>query len=208
LLDVQETERRHLARELHDEIGQLLTGLRLLLRPNGDSGDGAQDRFKQARAIVDHLVAKVRGLSFDLRPADLDQLGLLPALLALFERYTAQTGVLVNFKQQGVERRFASAVETAAYRVGQEALTNAARHAGVAGVTVRIWIDTDRLNIKIEDHGCGFDPEVALKALRSGGLIGMQERVALLSGRLIIESTTGNGTTIFAELPLNGGAAT
>jgi len=118
LQTVQETERKHLARELHDEIGQLLTGLRLLLRANGElPADELMTRFEQARAMVDDLLASVRRLSFDLRPADLDQLGLLPALLALFERYTAQTGVLVNFKHQGVEGRFASDVETAAYRV-------------------------------------------------------------------------------------------
>jgi PAS domain S-box-containing protein len=120
LMEVQETERRSLARELHDEIGQLLTGLRLLLRLNGDSpADALKTRLEQARTIVDDLLAKVRGLSFDLRPADLDQLGLLPALLALFERYTAQTKVLVNFKHQGVERRFSSQLETGAYRIVQ-----------------------------------------------------------------------------------------
>ena len=204
LMEVQETERRNLARELHDEIGQLLTGLRLLLRLNGDSpADALQARFEQARTIVDDLLARVRGLSFDLRPADLDQLGLLPALLALFERYTAQTGVLVNFKHQGVEGRFASQVETGAYRIVQEALTNAARHAGVAGVTVRVWTDADKLNLRIEDRGCGFDPEVVLKAPRSSGLIGMQERTMLLGGRMIIESSPGAGTTIAAELPLD-----
>ena len=138
-----------------------------------------------------------------MRPADLDQLGLLPALLALFERYTAQTGVLVNFKHQGVEGRFAPQVETAAYRVVQEALTNAARHAGVAGVTVRVWTDADKLNLQVEDRGRGFDPEVALKAPRSSGLIGMQERIMLLGGRVTIESSPGSGTTITAELPLD-----
>ena len=204
LMEVQESERRYLARELHDEIGQLLTGLRLLLRLNGDSpADALKTRFEQARAIVDDLFARVRGLSFDLRPADLDQLGLLPALLALFERYTAQTGVLVNFKHQGVERRFASQVETGAYRIVQEALTNAARHAGVTGVTVRVWTDADKLNLQIEDRGCGFDPEVVLKAPRSSGLIGMQERNRLLGGRMTIESSPGSGTTITAELPLD-----
>jgi PAS domain S-box-containing protein len=204
LLEVQESERRHLARELHDEIGQLLTGLRLLLRLNGDlPADALKARFEQARTIVDDLLGRVRGLSFDLRPADLDELGLLPALLALFERYTTQTGVLVNFKHQGLERRFASEVETAAYRIVQEGLTNAARHAGVAGVTVRVWTDADKLSIQIEDQGCGFDPEVALKAPRSSGLIGMRERIMFLGGHLAIESTPGAGTTITAELPLN-----
>jgi PAS domain S-box-containing protein len=204
LLEVQENERRHLARELHDEIGQLLTGLRLLLRLNGDSpADALKARFEHARTIVDDLLGRVRRLSFDLRPADLDQLGLLPALLALFERYTAQTGVLVNFKHQGVEMRFAPEVETGAYRIVQEALTNAARHAGVAGVTVRVWTDAERLNLQIEDQGRGFDPEGALKAPRSSGLIGMQERITLLGGRMSIESSPGAGTTITAELPLD-----
>jgi signal transduction histidine kinase len=209
LLEVQETERQHLARELHDQIGQLLTGLRLLLRLNGDlPTDALKTRFEQALTIVDDLLARVRRLSFDLRPADLDQLGLPPALLALFERYTAQTGVLVDFKHQGVEGRFASEVETGAYRVVQEALTNAARHAGVAGVTVRVWTDGKVLNLQIEDRGRGFDAEVALKAPRCSGLIGMQERIMLLGGRMTIESSSGYGTTITAGLPLDRTTAT
>ena len=204
LLEVKEVESRHLARELHDEIGQLLTGLRLLLKPNGDLSNGTLSaRLEQARAIVDELLERARGLSFDLRPADLDQFGLLPALLALFERYTAQTRVLVDFKHQGVEGRFASEVETAAYRVVQEALTNAARHAGVSAVTVRAWTDADTLHLQIEDQGCGFDPDVILEAPRSSGLPGMRERIMLLGGRMSIESSPGSGTTITADLPLN-----
>src|SRR5258708_36904876 len=209
LQTAQEAERKHLARELHDEIGQLLTGLRLLLRPNGElPADELKARFEQARAIVDDLLARVRRLSFDLRPAVLDQLGLLPVLLALCERYTAQTGVLVNFKHQGLDGRLGSEVETAAYRVVQEALTNAARHASVASVAVRAWTDAQKLNLEIEDRGRGFDPEVALKTLRSSGLIGMQERTVLLGGRLIVASSPGSGTTISAELPLDTVATT
>ncbi|MGA3242128.1 MAG: MEDS domain-containing protein [Bryobacteraceae bacterium] len=204
LLTVEETERKRLALELHDEIGQLLTGLRLLLNPDDDSpADALKNRLEEARTIVDDLLARVRRLSFDLRPADLDQFGLLPALLSLFERYTAQTGVLVNFKHQGVETRFESEVETGAYRIVQEALTNAARHAGVASVTVRVWTDADSLNLQVEDRGRGFDPEVALKAPRSSGLIGMRERITLLGGHMSIESSAGAGTTITAELPLD-----
>jgi PAS domain S-box-containing protein len=133
LLEVQESERRHLASELHDEIGQQLTGLRLLLKLNRvESIEVIRSRFEQAQSIVDDLLSAVRRLSFDLRPADLDQFGLLPALLGLFERYTAQTGILVDFKHRDIDRRFVPTVETSAYRVVQEALTNAARHAGVA----------------------------------------------------------------------------
>jgi signal transduction histidine kinase len=209
LMEVQETERRHMARELHDEIGQLLTGLRSLLGPNADSPAGTlKTRFEQARTIVDDLLARVRTLSFDLRPADLDLLGLLPALFTLFERYTAQTGVVVNFKHQGVERRFSSEVETGAYRIVQEALTNAARHAGVPGINVRVWTDADVLNIQVEDRGRGFGTEAVLKTPRSSGLIGMRERTMLLGGRMTIESSPGSGTTITVELPLDKIAAT
>ena len=204
LLEVQEAERRHLARELHDEVGQMLTGLRLLLKLNGDSSvDTIKGRFDQARSIVDDLFGTVRRLSFDLRPADLDQFGLLPALLALFERYTSQTGILVDFKHRDVDRRFESKVETAAYRVVQQALTNTAQHAGVAGVTVRLWAEANKLHLQVEDRGRGFDPEIVMKVTRSTGLFGMSERTSLVGGRMTIDSTPGEGTTITAELPLN-----
>lgn len=204
LFEVQETERRHLASKLHDEIGQLLTGLSLLLRLEGDLPPVAyRSRFEQARALVDDLINRVRGLSFDLRPADLDQLGLLPALLSLFERYTAQTGVLVDFKHQGVEQRFPAQVETGAYRVVQEALTNAARHAGVAGVTVRLWADPDKLHLQVTDGGRGFDTDVVLQSPHSYGLLGMRERITMLGGHISVESFPGTGTTIAAELPLD-----
>jgi len=206
LVEVQEEERRHLARELHDEIGQLLTCLGLLLKPDGDPTTGtakARARAEQARGIVDELLERVRWLSFDLRPAVLDQFGLLPALLALFERYTAQTEVLVNFKHKGVEQRFTPAVETTAYRIVQEALTNVARHASVAGVTVRVWAIADLLNVQIEDRGRGFDTETDLRAPRSSGLAGMQERALLLGGHLTVESYPGKGTQIMATLPLS-----
>jgi PAS domain S-box-containing protein len=204
LLEVQEAERRHLARELHDEVGQLLTGLRLLLKLNGDASiDTIKGRFDQARSIVDDLFGTVRRLSFDLRPADLDQFGLLPALLVLFERYTSQTGILVDFKHRDVDRRFESKVETAAYRVVQQALTNTAQHAGVAGVTVRLWAEANKLHLQVEDRGRGFDPEIVMKVTRSSGLFGMSERTSLVGGRMTIDSTPGEGTTITAELPLN-----
>ena len=205
LLAVQESERKHLARELHDEIGQLLTGLRLMLNPKNSDTDVREHRLEHARAIVDDLLGRVRRLSFDLRPADLDQFGLVPALLAFFDRFTEQTGILVDFKHNGMERRFASELETAAYRIVQEALTNVARHAGVAGVIVRAWTEHDTLTLRIEDRGHGFDPESVWKNARSSGLSGMRERAILLGGRLMIDSAPGSGTTITAELPLLDG---
>ena len=203
LISVQEAERRHLARELHDEVGQLLTGLRLQLKPDGGlSPEAARARFEQARETVADLLRRIQGLSFDLRPAALDQLGLLPALLGLFERYTEQTRVEVDFKHGGLERRFDAFVETTAYRVVQEALTNVARHAGVAAVAVRVWATEDTLCAQIEDRGRGFDLAAALADPRSGGLAGMRERVGLLGGTVTIESRPGEGTHVMAELPL------
>jgi signal transduction histidine kinase len=208
LLTVQEAERQYLARELHDEIGQVLTGLRLLLRPGGNPASVAlTSRLEQARTIIEELLARVQGLSFDLRPADLDHLGLLPALLALFERYTAQTGILVNFMRDGMDRRFSPEVETNAYRIVQEALTNVARHAGVTSVTVRFGAYEDRLTLQIEDRGRGFDPEAVRKAPASIGLMGIEERAMVLGGRLTVESIPGHGTTITAELPIKETAA-
>ena len=211
LVEIQEAERRHLARELHDEIGQLLTGLGLLLEPEADlSPEAAKATFEQMRVIIGELLERIRGLSFDLRPTALDELGLVPALLALFERYTGQTEILIDFKHQGMARRFQPEVETAAYRIVQEALTNVARHARVAEATVRIWATSDgirspRLSVQIEDRGRGFDAETVLRAPKSGGLVGMQERLMLLGGHLTVESRPGGGTQIIAEIPLNGG---
>jgi PAS domain S-box-containing protein len=205
LLEVQESERRHLASELHDEIGQQLTGLRLLLKLNRDASvEVIRSRSEQAQSIVDDLLAAVRRLSFDLRPADLDQFGLLPALLGLFERYTAQTGILVDFKHRDVDRRFLPNIETAAYRVVQEGLTNAARHAGVAGVTVRLWMEENKLNVQVDDRGRGFDLDVVMKEAKSSGLFGMSDRVNLVGGHMNIESAPGSGTTISVELPVDG----
>jgi len=206
LLEVQEAERRHLARELHDEVGQLLTGLRLLLNPQTDrSAVEYRSKAVQAREIVDELLERIRSMSFDLRPAALDELGLLPALLALLESYTQRTGVVVNFRHQGLEGRFEPEVESAAYRIAQEALTNVARHAGVVDVTVRAWSTAETLGLRVEDRGRGFDPKVTSVTSKSAGLSGMRERVLLLNGHLYIESGPSTGTLITAELPLGGG---
>ncbi len=203
VLEVQEIERRRLARELHDEVGQELTGLRLLLKTHDHSPSSpSNDRIEEARRTVDVLLERIRSLSFDLRPAALDELGLLPALLVLFERYTRQTGIEVTFKHKGLDERFESEVETSAYRLIQEALTNIARHAHTRSATVRVWANAEILSLQVEDQGRGFDSEAAMASSVSGGLTGMRERVALLSGQLAIESTPSAGTQITAELPL------
>jgi PAS domain S-box-containing protein len=204
LLEVQEAERRHIARELHDEVGQALTGLKLLLDMSARLPAGEiTASLDEAQELISELVALVRDLSLDLRPAMLDDLGLLPTLLWHFDRYTAQTSVHVMFKHTGLEgRRFAPEVETTTYRIVQEALTNVARHAGVNEVTVRLWADQDMLVVQIEDRGAGFGPETALAAGDTTGLVGMRERAVLLGGQLTVESVPAAGTCVTAELPL------
>ncbi len=207
LIEVQEAERRHIARELHDEIGQLLTGLKLLIEAGTLTHDVTRVHatLKEAQALVNELMNRVRNLSLGLRPMSLDDLGLVPALRWHFERYIAQTGVQVVFKHVGIEgRRFAPQVETTVYRVVQEALTNVARHANVDNVTVRLWADEETMEVQIEDLGSGFDPNAVLSGGTSGGLSGMYERVALLGGRLTIESRPGAGTRVTADIPLSG----
>jgi signal transduction histidine kinase len=205
---VQENERRYIARELHDEIGQALTGLKLVLDMAVRSpGDDNGENLREALALVDGLMTQARNLSLDLRPTMLDDLGLLPALLWRCGRYTDQTGVHVDFRHTRLEgRRFDPRIETAAYRIVQEALTNVARHADVDKVTVRLWVEQDTLNVQVKDQGTGFNPEHALAAETSSGLVGMRERAVLLGGELTIESTPGAGTRLAAELPLEGPA--
>jgi signal transduction histidine kinase len=200
---LEEAERRHIARELHDEVGQSLTALKFQLEAvgRGSAEDGAA-RVRDARGLVDELMARVSNLSLDLRPAMLDDLGLLPALVWLFERYTTQTGISVDFQRAGLGERFAAEVETAAFRVVQEALTNVARHAGVTQVTVRAWVNDGTVGVQVADGGKGFAPDEEMQRADSGGLIGMRERALALGGTLTIDSRPGQGVQVTAEFPL------
>jgi signal transduction histidine kinase len=204
LVEAQEAERRAIARELHDEIGQALTGLKLILaKGTGGPGILGEERRAEAQALVTDLLSRVRELSLDLRPAVLDDLGLLAALLWHTDRFTRQTGVEVRLQHMGVQgRRFPTAVEIAVFRVVQEALTNVARHAAVQEATVRIWADAEILGANVEDQGLGFKVEAMLSAHRSTGLSAMRERTRLLGGRISVESQPGSGTRITVELPL------
>jgi signal transduction histidine kinase len=206
LLEIQESERRSIARELHDEVGQALTGIALILEMTAQSQDDAiRKGLKQAHSFVVELMERVSQLSLELRPALLDDLGLIPTLLWYLDRYSAQTNIKISLKHSGMEgRRFAPEVETAAYRIVQEALTNVARYARVSEARVTIWFDQGILGIQVEDEGSGFDPDVALSTGNASGLLGMRERALLLNGKLTIESAPGKGTRLLAELPVNG----
>ncbi|GAP15647.1 signal transduction histidine kinase [Longilinea arvoryzae] len=204
LVAIQETERRQIALELHDEIGQYLTGLKLLLEGSDTLAEPARtQRLQQAGRLVNELIGRVRELSLDLRPAMLDDFGLVPALLWLFERYESQTRVQVLFQNRLPEgERYDPEVETAAFRTIQEALTNIARHAQTNEAEVTLWRSAEALEIKIEDQGQGFELEKVLDEQHSSGLIGMRERVGLLGGSLNIETAPGQGTSLSIVFPL------
>lgn len=199
LLMVQEEERRFLARELHDEVGQALTGLQFELAAARSRGEFA---LAAAEATVQALTEQVRQLSMDLRPAALDAFGLLPALQWLLERFQTRTGIAVALRHQGIERRFPPVVEIAAYRVVQEALTNVARHADVDRAMISLLGDGTLL-IVIRDDGRGFDPATTPTP---SGLRGLRERVELLAGTVAIDAALGAGVCITAEFPLDDDA--
>ena len=205
LVDLQEAERRFIAAELHDDIGQMLTGLKLTIEmAESQNQDDQQVTLSRAKGLITELSSRVRNLSLDLRPAMLDDFGLFAALEWLFDRYTQQTHIRVrhNFSYLD-ERRFPKPVETAAFRIIQEALTNAARHAQVSEVEVNILAGAQQLEVEVRDRGKGFNTAQLLNAAyHSGGLSGMRERVNWLSGELSIESADGAGTTIRATFKL------
>jgi PAS domain S-box-containing protein len=202
LVEMQETERRHIARELHDQIGQSLTGIRMLLgmlpeelpKPAGKT-------IAEIQTVIDDMMNRVKDLCLELRPSTLDDLGLLPTLLRHLQTYKTQTNVNVHFKQKGLENRFDPAIETAVFRIVQEGLTNVARHARVSEAEVRIVATKKTIRIQVDDSGVGFAREAVYASSNATGIIGMQERAALAGGHLSVESVPGIGTRVVAELP-------
>jgi signal transduction histidine kinase len=201
VVQAQELERRRLARELHDETGQALTSILLGLKPLEEAlaDHPAQAGLAELREQVVSALQDVRRLAVELRPAVLDDFGLVPALERLIESYAEQSGIRVDFHSALGEARLPSDVETALYRVVQEALTNIAKHANAGSVSVSVARRETTVAATIEDDGEGFD----LRFVREDGigLIGMRERLALIEGRLHVESRPGVGTTIVAEVP-------
>jgi signal transduction histidine kinase len=199
VLDAQENERRHVAVELHDEIGQLITGLKLILERNGDD---KHSQLVEARAVTNELMQRVREISLDLRPAVLDDFGLPAALDDLFKRFSRQTKIVIHHNINPLdERRFNNAIEIAVFRVAQEATTNIARHAGVNEAKVTLNITPNYMQISIADSGKGFD--LNPREMRvSTGLSGMAERVNMAGGHFNLQSAPGKGTLVFAEFEL------
>jgi signal transduction histidine kinase len=199
-VEAQELERRRLARELHDEIGQDLTSLLLGLRTIEESDkDELTNATSALRELVVTALQDVRRLAVELRPKALDDFGLLPALERLAETFTEQTGMIVNLTDALAGQRLPGDVETAIYRIVQEALTNVVKHAQAQRVSILLTRTERGAAAVIEDDGKGFDPEAEHEGL---GLLGIRERLQLLGGALTIESRKGAGTTVRVEVPL------
>ncbi len=202
VVEAQELERRRLARELHDETGQALTSILLGLKGLEDAsgGDVARDAVARLRELVVETLQDVRRLAVELRPKVLDDFGLVPALERLTESYAEQTEIAVRFETGLGEERLPPEVETALYRIVQEALTNIVKHAHARSVSIVLARKPDAVALVVEDDGQGFDPDDT----REGGfgIEGMRERIGLLEGRLQVESRAGAGSTIVAEVPL------
>ena len=203
VVDMQEQDRRHIARELHDEVGQILTGLNIIMETCHEKlGDLVAPYLAPAQELVQDLMSRVRELSLDLRPSHLDDLGILPALRWHLKTYTSRTGVRVDLSHSGISKRFPPDVETAAYRIVQEALTNVARHAGVTKVVVKVRAYGGVMNIQVEDEGLGFNLDDLLTARFGLGISGMRERARSMGGHFSIDSSPGEGTRLTARLPL------
>jgi PAS domain S-box-containing protein len=202
----EEDERRRISRELHDEIGQHLAALMLGL--NSLEPDLARTRgaavLPKLQALTETIGREVHRLAVRLRPVALDDLGLLRAISAYVDSWSAQSGVKAEFHASDLEGvRLPPPVELALYRVVQEALTNVMKHAQASRVSVILNRPSGHVVAVIEDNGRGFEPEAATPAAQSGlGLLGMRERAAQLNGTVTIESQPGQGTTVFARFPV------
>jgi len=212
VMEVSEATMRHLARELHDDLGQALTAVRMelgLLDFELPAESAARQRIREARAQIGAILQGVRNLSQLLRPAVLDDLGLIPAMQSYIAGFGERTGVLVHLTVPPPETRLSRSLEVALYRIMQEALTNVARHARARRVDVQLHVAGDALTLCIADDGCGFDA-TALRSPPPGhgmGLIGMRERVAVYGGELVIASHIGSGTRVELSISRLDGSA-
>jgi two-component system, chemotaxis family, CheB/CheR fusion protein len=212
LVSAQEEERRRISRELHDEVGQQLTGIMLglkSLQSNVDTVDtvdtaDVSHKLQALRGVTEQLGREIHQLALELRPTALDDLGLVRTLTNYLEDWATRTSVRVDFHTENLEgERLPGHIETTLYRIVQEALNNVLKHAGAEHVSVIIEQRSDHVLLIIEDDGSGFDVEALEKekGVRRLGLVGIRERAALLQGELTIESSCGHGTTLFVRIP-------
>lgn len=207
LIKAQENERRHIAHELHDEIGQALTGIKLNLNALQPSIQAETDKavWQDTLAITNQTLEQVRNLSLDLRPSMLDDLGLAAALRWCLDRQARRAGFASQFLSESSETGVSKEVETVCFRIAQECLTNIARHAQARQVRVELHRSESDLELLVADDGVGFDVSAACERAVRGtslGLLGMQERVRLLGGQLEMESAPSRGTRVRVRFPI------
>jgi PAS domain S-box-containing protein len=203
LVDIQENERHHIARELHDEAGQAISSLKLSLgrmERDPDCPESIRQRLVDSKGVADGVLEELHRLAMDLRPAALDHLGLIPAL----EQYAHKLSsgrLSIQFRAMGFEdERLSPRLETSLYRVVQEALTNTIRYAEASNIGILLERKAGMIRVFVEDNGIGFNPE-DVQTDEHVGLVGMRERAEMLGGTLTIESTPGRGTSIILEVP-------
>jgi len=205
MLRMQEQERIRLSRDLHDEIGQVLTVVKLNLQLLCEEIEAlplsAVERLKDTVALVDVILNEVRREAFSLRPPALDEAGLVAAVHAMCQGFSRRTNIRVELNSN-LKKRFSPDLETALYRCIQEALTNVGRHAQAENVKISIEQNPTEISVTIEDNGKGFAPESIRTSVEQIGLIGMQERVELLGGTLTINSRPGRGTLLYIRVHL------
>ena len=199
--EVQEEERRRLARDLHDDVGQALTALKIQLESLARAGG---TRVEDCVDTVQHTLERVRQLSLSLRPPQLDDLGLAAALRSHLDRQARVAGLQAHFETEDAPQELAPDTETACFRVAQEAINNVLRHARARNLWVRLFTAGGRLAISVRDDGRGFELEKVRERSANGGslgLIGMEERMALAGGSFELRSSPGQGTILLATFP-------
>jgi len=202
-VELQEEERKRLARELHDEIGQALTSILLRLKTLQEEEDAKvmNDRLNELRFLTAQTIEELRRLAMDLRPSALDSLGIVPALRWYTQQCAERTGLDIRFLGPEQYERLSPETELTLYRVAQEGLTNAIRHGRARKIVVFLERDLnlDSVRLTITDDGTGFNAAALDRGL---GLVGIRERVELLGGEFNIETTPGTGTQLWIEIPL------
>lgn len=209
VVTAQEGERRRIARELHDGTGQILTGLGLGLAAANESINSdpglAQKQITELKGLNAQALEELHHVIGDLRPAVLDDLGLVPALMNQAKQFEVRFGVPADFQTHGPRRRLLPEVETIIFRIGQEALTNIAKHAQASNACVELNFHENCVKLIVKDDGCGFNPETELRRdtpnRTAWGLLGIQERASLVGGVCFINSRIGAGTIIHVTVP-------
>jgi len=207
ILQAQEEERLRISRDLHDEIAQTLVGINVhlatLTREAAGGPVGLRQKIARTQQMVERSVEKVHQFARELRPALLDDLGLIPALHAFMKSFTKRTGVRANLTAFAAVERLDAAKRTVLFRVAQEALTNVARHAQASRVEVIIQKLPDGICMKIKDDGKSFQVDRVMHGNggKHLGLLGMRERLEMIGGSFEVESAPGHGTTITAKIP-------